>query len=111
MEKYINDHGKECYRGVETNTPFADLEFHEVPDMLEEDSQWALFTNLGSLTVLDRLTGFEGYVRDVETGYRYDGDFWLATGGVDVRASGAKILGEAIEWVKARANTCLPESK
>ena len=111
MEKYINDHGKECYRGVEASTPFADLEFHAVPDMPEEDNQWALHTNLGTLTVLDRLTGFAGYARDVETGYRHHGDFWLASGDIDVRTSGTKTLGEAIEWVKARANTCLPESK
>lgn len=32
MEKYINDHGKECYRGVKESTKMSELEFHEVPD-------------------------------------------------------------------------------
>ena len=37
-----------------------------------------------------------------------NGDFWLASGMQDVRQSGAKTLGEAIDWVKSRANTCRP---
>jgi hypothetical protein len=105
MEKYINDHGKECYRGVVESTPMADLEFYLVPDDFEDNIQYALHTNLGSLTVLDRLTGF-GW-RDIETGFRGpDGKFWLASGGCDVRDSGASTIGAAIEWVKKHANTC-----
>ena len=71
-----------------------------------DDTQIALHTNLGSLTVLDRLTGF-GW-RDVETGYRDpNGGFWLASGNQDVTRSDVKTIGEAIEWVKERANTCI----
>ena len=107
MEKYMNEYEKECYRGVEPGTPFDELEFHDVTKMLEENGQQvALHTNLGSLTVLNRLTGF-GW-RDIESGYRdTDGKFWLASGGFDVRESGAETMQQAIEWVKKNANTCV----
>lgn len=108
VEKYTNDYGKEAYRGVEGDTPFTDLGFHLVPNKFECNVQYALHTNLGSLTVLDRLTGF-GY-RDTETGYRApDGKFWLASGGYDVRNSGVSTISEAIEWVKKYANNCRGE--
>lgn len=106
MEKYINEYGKECYRGATPDSPFSPELFHEV-DMswARGDTQVALHTNLGSLTVVDRLTGF-GY-RDVETGFRdLDGKFWLASGHCDVRFSNCLTLGEAIEWVKSMANIC-----
>jgi hypothetical protein len=105
MEKYINDHGKECYRAVDETTPMSDLEFHLVPNDFECNVQYALHTNLGTLTVLDRMTGF-GY-RDTETGFRApDGLFWLASGNYDVRDSDSKTIGDAIEWVKRYANNC-----
>ena len=101
---------------MKTNTNMKDLtldspfskEMFSYVDMswTDGDTQIALHTNLGSLTVVDRLTGF-GW-RDVETGYRdTSGEFWLASGNQDVTMSGAKTMGEAIEWVKERANTCL----
>lgn len=106
MEKYINDFGKECYRGVSEDTPFTELDFHEVPDQIDEDRQFVLHTDLGSLSVLNRMTGF-GH-RDVETGYRApDGLFWLASGHLDVRTCGAKTIGEAIQWIKDHANNCV----
>lgn len=102
MEKYTNDYNKECYQGVMPETPFNDLDFHEVPDQIDDARQVALHTNLGTLTVHDRMTGF-GY-RDTETGYRApDGKFWLATGYQDVRQSDAATMQEAIDWVKERA--------
>ena len=111
MEKYINQWGKECYRGVEMDSPFSPEIFHmiEPPQYnYDRDSQYALFTNLGCITVLDRMTGF-GW-RDVETGYRDpDGAFWLASGNCNVMESGVATVGEAIEWVKKRANTCTGE--
>ena len=111
LEKYINDYGKECYRGVKVSTPFSDLDFYQVPFGYEtDDIQFALHTDIGSLTVLDRVTGFSYGVRDTETGFRdMDGNFWLASGMVDVRLSNAKTVGEAIEFVKQRANTCVPD--
>ena len=106
IEKYTNDFDKESYRGVKLDTPLADLEFHEVEGGMDSDTQHALHTNLGSLTVLDRMTGF-GW-RDIETGWRdQDGKFWLASGGHNVREAGCHDMEEAIEWVKERANTCV----
>ncbi|MDD4436477.1 MAG: hypothetical protein PHS04_00365 [Tissierellia bacterium] len=94
-------------KNLTLDSPFDKEMFSEV-DMSwsEDDKQIALHTNLGSLTVLDRLTGF-GW-RDVETGYRDpDGNFWLASGNQDVTRSNVKTIGEAIKWVKERANTCI----
>jgi len=110
MEKYINDHNKECYRGVTTECGFSSELFHTPEKQYEDDEQFALHTNLGSITVLDRMTGFIGGIRDTETGFRDpDGNFWLASGMYDVRESGAKTVGEAIAWVKEKANTCVPQ--
>ena len=111
MEKYINDYGKECYRDVEESTKFELLDFHFVPnpsyqDEYDKDIQYALHTNLGSLTVLNRRTGF-GW-RDVETGFRDpEGKFWLASGNLDVRESNSETIGDAILWVKSYANNCV----
>lgn len=107
MEKTINEHGKEFWTGCALESAFTSDMFYEV-DMsrCEDDQQFALHTNLGSLTVLDRMTGF-GW-RDIETGYRdTEGKFWLASGGFDVRESGAETLGAAIQWVKKNANNCV----
>lgn len=110
MIKAINERGIPVYSGATNETPFDLGTFHEVDmgALAAEDQQWALHTNLGSLTVLDRMTGF-GY-RDVETGFRdKDGKFWLASGSYDVRHSGSKTLGDAIEWIKRNANNCVGE--
>ena len=108
MNKYTNQFGKECYEGVEPNTRFDQFEFHMVEDGYDDDIQMVLHTNLGSLTVVDRMTGF-GW-RDIETGYRSkDGKFWLASGGCDVMDSDCETIQDAIDWVKERANTCLGE--
>lgn len=108
MEKYLNSSNKPCFRGAKLDTEFSCDLFH-MPKYQEEDGEnFALHTNLGSLTVVDRLTGY-GW-RDVESGFRdKDGNFWLATGNIDVRYSGSKNLGDAIEYVKTHANTCIPE--
>ena len=104
-EKYINKFGKECYKNVTKETKLSDLEFYEVPRYNDEDVQYALHTNLGTLTVLDRMTGF-GW-RDVESGYRDKDDlFWLASGNRDVRDLGNPTIQEAIDFVKKNANNC-----
>jgi len=110
IEKYTNEFNMECYRNVELDSPFSVDMFHKTDFQHEDDLLLALHTNLGSLTVLDRVTGFSGYIRDVETGFR-DPDyvFWLASGNLDVRNSGAETFREAIEWVKLNANTCSPD--
>lgn len=111
MEKYIKN-GKECYKGAELDSEFSSDLFHK-PEYqgVDDDENFAFHSNLGSLTVLDRMTGFGGAVggiRDTETGYRdINGAFWLASGNCDVRESGATTIGEAIEWVKKYANTCV----
>lgn len=108
MTEYINENGKKCYKDVTLETPFSPSLMHEVDNQMEYERQWAVHTNLGSITVLDRLTGF-GW-RDTETGFRAKdkgGSFWLASGHIDVRDSGAKTFGEAIEFIKANANTCI----
>lgn len=119
MEKYINDFGKEVWKGVDLDTQFSGSLFHEVEPpkydlendyerFIQRNYQRAFHSELGSITVLDRMTGF-GW-RDVETGFRdINGNFWLASGNIDVITSGSKTVGEAIEWIKARANTCVPE--
>jgi hypothetical protein len=105
MEKSVNKHGKDVYSGVTLDSPFTSCLFHEVAMEMSENIQFALHTNLGSITVLDRMTGYE--YRDIETGFRdVDGKFWLASGNLDVRKSGVKTIGEAIEWIKKNANTC-----
>ena len=106
-ENYINSCGIKCYRNISANSEFSIDMFQSIPNELRDDEQWALHTDIGSLTVMDRRTGY-GW-RDVETGFRdIGGKFWLASSDCDVRSSGCKTIGEAIEWVKQRANTCAP---
>lgn len=99
---------KEVWEEVLLTDAISPELFHKVPMTYSpEDTQMAFHSNLGSITVLDRMTGF-GH-RDTETGYRdTEGNFWLASCGRDVRESGAKTVGEAIQWVKDKANTCKP---
>ena len=107
-EKYINEFNKECYKGVEHDSIFSDFEFHKPEYQFEDNVQVALHTNLGSITVLDRETGYGYGIRDIETGFRdKDGKFWLASGGYDVRTSGSITVHDAIEWIKKNANTCV----
>lgn len=106
MRKYLNEYGKEVYADVTLDTPISNGHFVEVDCCDYEDEQFALHTNLGSITVLDRMTGF-GW-RDVETGYRdMDGKFWLSSGNMDVRDHGCKTFGEMVDWVKNNANNCV----
>jgi hypothetical protein len=96
--------GQPFWVGATLDTHFDPSMFEPVPDQFDSDRQWALHTDIGSLTVLDRMTGF-GY-RDTETAFREpNGPFWLASGDQDIRFSGATTLGEAIAWVKQRATS------
>ena len=106
MRNYINEYGKECFDEVTQDTPFNAKMFTKVKDTFDDDRQVALHTNLGSITVLDRMTGF-GH-RDIETGFSSpEGKFWLASGNMDVRRSGCKTIQEAIDWIKKNANNCV----
>jgi hypothetical protein len=87
----------------------GDLEFKEVIMNRDcrgyEDFQWAHHAEWGSITILDRMTGF-GF-RDVETGFRDpDGRFWLASGNFSIKAYPELTVKEAIEKIKENANTC-----
>ena len=63
------------------------------------------------MTVLDRLTGYGYGVRDIETGYRdEDGNFWLASGGFDIRDYPELSREEAILKIKQNANWCNDEN-
>jgi len=60
--------------------------------------------NGGRLTVLDRLTGYSGYVRDIETGYRDEkGEFYCASGGFDIRDYPELTIEEAIDKIIANS--------
>jgi hypothetical protein len=83
-----------------------DLEFKEVSAATDDNRQWAHHGEFGSITILDRMTGF-GW-RDIETGFRSpDNKFWLASGGFDIRDFPDLTVSEAIEKIKENANTCV----
>ena len=84
-----------------------DLTFKEVPMGDPEAVQIAHHAEWGSITVLDRMTGF-GW-RDVETGFRDpDGLFWLASGNFNITDFPDLSISEAILTIKQNANTCIP---
>lgn len=65
------------------------------------------YTDLGRITVLDRLTGFGYNVRDIETGYMdNEKHFWLKSGQFDIMKYPELTIQEAVEMIKNRANTC-----
>lgn len=109
MEKTISKSGKPVYAGVLLSDKFSNDLFYEVDMSFSDsgDTQWAFHSNLGSITVLDRMTGFGYGVRDIETGFRdMDGKFWLASGGFDVREKNCQTIQDAIDCIKANANNC-----
>jgi len=66
--------------------------------------------NVGRITVLDRLTGYSGYIRDIETGFKdLDGKFWLASGNKDIRNYPNFTIEQAVNWIKNNANNCIGE--
>lgn len=86
----------------------TELQWSKDKHYAEDSLYTAMLPDGGRLTVLDRLTGYGGGIRDVETGYRdADGKFWLASGGNDIREVGWLSVDQAVEWVKTRANTCV----
>lgn len=114
MKLTTNEFNKPVWVDVKLSDEFDAALFHNVDmpticDFREPDIQQAFHSNFGSITVLDRMTGFS-FGRDVETGFRdCDGKFWLASGGVDVTKSGCTTIGDAIQWIKDRANNCIGE--
>ena len=94
------------------DTTIADCKDLWRQERLGEDNEiFRIYVNDGSaITVLDRLTGYSGYVRDVETGFRdKDNRFWLASGNLDIRNFGDLTIKDAIDKIKRNANTCTGE--
>jgi hypothetical protein len=88
-----------------------DLEWKEEKRCNGEDTLYVAHTDLGRITVLDRITGWGGGLRDIETGYTDKDDrFWLATGMFDIRRFPDLPLDEAVELIKKEANTCRGET-
>ena len=85
----------------------ADLVFTEIDMKFSpDDSQYAHHGEFGSITVLDRMTGF-GY-RDIETGFRDKyGKMWIASGNFCIRNFPDLTIDEAIQKIKDNANTCV----
>jgi hypothetical protein len=74
----------------------------------EQNKIYFSTTEFGVISVLDRLTGWGGGVRDIETGFTdLDKKFWLASGRFDIRCHENESIEDAIELIKQNANTCI----
>ena len=94
---------------IDLTQKIKDLTFKDIPMGDPDSSKKAHHAPWGSITVLDRMTGF-GW-RDVETGFRDPGGlFWLASGDFDITDFPDLSISEAIELIKENANTCIPKS-
>jgi len=79
----------------------------EESNPFESDISYALHLHVGSITVLDRMTGFS-FGRDIESGFRDPyGKFWLASGNFDIRDKGDITVRDAIQLIKDNANNCI----
>ena len=86
------------------NLKLSKLIWEERPHC-EDDICWAIHLHIGSITVLDRMTGFS-FGRDIESGFRDpQGNFWLASGDFDIRTLGDITVREAIEIIKESKTT------
>ena len=84
---------------------FKEVEINQYFKTQKLDALSAHHAEWGSITVLDRMTGF-GW-RDVETGFKDpDGRFWLASGNFSIRMFPDLTVKEAIAKIKENANTC-----
>jgi uncharacterized protein with GYD domain len=74
-----------------------------------EDTLFRAHTEIGTFTVLDRLTGWgDRNVRDTESGYTdIEGKFWLVSGMFDIRDFTEFTEEEAANRIKLEANTCI----
>jgi len=99
------------WNGISEDTTFDKKYFLDMDMSFSDsgDTQKACHTaGLGSITILDRLTGYGHDVRDVETGYRdKHGEFWLASGDFNILEKGCKTFCEAIALIKSSANNCI----
>ena len=76
-------------------------------DTSTEDNilDYTYLENGDRITVVDRMTGYQGGIRDTESAYtEKDGDFFLATGNFDVRIECADMTTEeAKAEIKSRS--------
>ena len=82
----------------------------------ESNTLYSVNFPFGRLTVLNRLTGYGDGIRDTETGWREgpntgmeSDNFWLASGGFDIRHFPDLELENAIAFIKQNANTVIPK--
>lgn len=95
---------------VNEDSPFNPDLFQEREMSDKREKNHIFYCNLGTFTVLKRITGLGSY--DTETAWRdLENNFWLAMGDFDVRFSKAKTIGEAIAWLKANAGIHVPKDK
>ena len=108
MELTVNRYGKPFWIGVNQEDLIFEVNFHKVDLSLKSDDfQVAFHCSLGSITILDRMTGYGSGLRDVETGFRdVDGNFWLASGMFDIRKHLPMKFSEAVALIKKNANNC-----
>jgi hypothetical protein len=115
MQLTKNKAGKDYWVGVDVDSLITEEKFHKVnigPSLLDgiadsDDVQFAFHCDLGSITVLYRLTGYGFGIRDTETGFRdVDGKFWLASGMFDVRDHMPMKFSDAVKMIKKNANNC-----
>ena len=88
-----------------------DLVFKTRISGTEEDGDrlYSAYTELGRITILSRLTGWgDGDIRDTETGYKdTHSEFWLASGGFDIRDFPELTVEEAVIFIKKSATVCV----
>jgi hypothetical protein len=80
----------------------SDLEWNETTQLQGENTLYtAKVEDFGRFTVLDRLTGWGGGRRDIETGFTdLKESFWLASGMFDIRTYPDLSIESAAELVK-----------
>jgi hypothetical protein len=89
----------------EADMLIKDLEWKEEKRCDGDNTLYVVHTDLGRITVLDRITGWGGGLRGIETGYKdKDGRFWLALDRFDIRRFPNLTLDKAIELIKKEAN-------
>ena len=101
----------EMWKGVKGDEILEEKFFYDV-DMSysDTDTQKAFHSKeFGSMTIVDRMTGYGNGIRDVETGYKdLHGEFWLASGDFNIlEAAKGKTIDEAISLIKKHANNLI----
>lgn len=91
------------------NQLIGEAEFKEGKYSTDEDKSWFLnIPSIGTISVVNRMTGFLGYGRDTETGFTdTDGAFWLVSyQHFDIREYADISIVKAIQLIKKRSNVC-----